>query len=172
MTLYIAQQNPHGHTKVWEAADEAEIVRMVRASGYDHDFATAEDAVAHDKQHSKIASCPAHLIDGYVIWPGLIDAVLNRWGVEPEGEVDLDDAEEWAEGTAPGARLSRFQAEDYSDYDGAEIGRVGDFDVIYLPEVERAARVSNGNAEWFDATSFRHASLFAQGAWDGETGRG
>lgn len=169
MTLYIAQQDPHGNTKVWEADDEADAIRKVRVSGYDHDFDSAEDAVAHDKQRSKIEACPAHLLDGYNIWPGLTDAVLSRWGVEADDVVDFSDPD-WDAGTDD--RLVRFQADDVDDLDGAEIGRVEDYDVIFLPAAERGARVGNADAEWFDARSFHHASLFAQGAWDGETGRG
>lgn len=169
MTLYIAQQDPHGNTQVWEAADEANAIRKVQAAGYDHDFDSAEGAVAHDKQRSKIETCPAHLLAAYNIWPGLTDAVLSRWGVEPEDIVDFSDPD-WDTGTDD--RLVRFQPDDVADIDGAEIGRVEDYDVIFLPAAERGARVSNADAEWFDAKSFRHASLFAQGAWDGETGRG
>lgn len=171
MTLYIAQQDPHGNTKVWESDDEADAIRKVQAAGYDYNFATADDAVAYDKQRSRIEECPAHLVAGSNIWPGLTDAVLNRWG-DDRGteEIDLSD-EYWTESEG-GPRISRFQPDDPRDLDGAEIGRVDDFDVIFLPDAERGARVSNADAEWFDARSFRHASLFAQGAWDGETGRG
>jgi hypothetical protein len=172
MTYYIAQQDPHGRTKVWEAEDEAEVIRLVQTE-YEHEFDDVDDAVAYDKQRALIEPCPAHLLArGYNLWPGLTDAVLSTWGVECDDEVDLSNDDEWGTDTDGGARISGFQDDDVTDLDGAEIGRVGDYDVIWLPDANRGAMVSNGDAQWFDARSFRHASLFALGAWDGETGRG
>lgn len=170
MTLYIGQLSPHVQTRVWEADDEADAIEKVQAVGYDRDFDTAEDAVAHDQQRSLVETCPAHLVSSINTWLSLYDATLRRWGRDQEAEVDLGDLDEWGEGTDGAARLSHFQC-DLADLDGAEIGRVGDYDVIYLPDARRGARVSNGDAEWFDANSFRHASLFAQGDWDGDTGK-
>jgi hypothetical protein len=167
MTLYIAQQDPHGRTQVWEADDEADAIRLVQTK-YERDFDDASEAVAHDKQRSRIEASPADLLTGPNVWPGLHDAVVRFWGVDSETVVDLDDDDEWAPDTPGGARLRRFQADQLSDLDDAEIGRVGDYDVIYLPDADRAAIVSNGDAVWFDARSFQAASLHAQGAWSGE----
>jgi hypothetical protein len=146
MTLYIAQKDLHGQTKVWQADDEADAIRKVQAGGYD-----------------MIAASPAELLHG-AGWPERIDAVLDCWGVDPETDVDLEDAEDWGDDTDGHRRLRRFQPDRMADLDGAQIGRVGDYDVIYLPDAERGAMVSNGDADWFNAVSFPHASLFAQGS--------
>lgn len=172
MPFYIAQQRMDGRTTLWEAEDENDIIRLCEQK-FECEFETADQAVSHDQQRSMIETCPAHLIaPTRNVWPGLIDSVWEKWGHDPEAEVDLQDEEEWGFDTVGGQRLNRFQAEEISDLDGAEIGRAGDFDVIWIPEVGRAARVGNADAEWFNAHSFKDASLIAQGDWDGETRKG
>lgn len=88
----------------------------------------------------------------------MTDADFDNYFIECfEAEtVDLDD-DKWANDTPGRARLERFQAHDIADLDGGLVATIGDFDVIYLPSIERAARVSNGDAEWFDARSFEQA---------------
>ena len=114
MTIYIAQQDPHGRTKVWQADDEADAIRLVQTQ-HDRDFDDADQAVAEDKQRSRIEASPADLLTGPNIWPGLHDAVVRFWGADPETTVDLDD-DEWAPDTLGGARIRRFQADQLTNF--------------------------------------------------------
>lgn len=168
--LFVSQVTPHGEVEAWECRDEADAIRLIQTE-YDQQFETANAAVAYDKQAAAIEPCPAHLLFRLASYPDVEDAVLDRWATGPQAEVDLENVDEWGPGTEGGARIAQFQRDSKADLDGAELGRVEDFDVIFLATSGRAARVSNGNAEWFDAASFRHASLFAVGEWDGEYGR-
>jgi hypothetical protein len=56
--------------------------------------------------------------------------------------------------------ICRFQPDDLADMNGAEIGvdvGVMGMNVAYLPDANRGAAVTNGDAIWFEATSFDNA---------------
>jgi hypothetical protein len=162
--IYICQIKPSGHSVVWDAYTPGEAI--VCMEGGVHEFETLEDALTHDVKRARWAHSPWDLTTAECNWDGdyftALKAVTRRWGMGCDEIVHLD-GEEWFPDTRRYARLQRFQADDINDLDCAEIGQIEEFDAIYLPEANRAAIVSNGDAVWFDAHSFQHASLRAQG---------